>query len=106
MQGSKRFITESDERHWLEVTPRAAAAGGLVVVLLLGAIMLLHPGERGAAGRAALATRPESPAVSKVPADTAQVSMPNASDPTPAGPAAIVEDADGPAAPDNHPPTF
>jgi hypothetical protein len=96
MKSRKQFITEPGDRRWLEVGPRAAAAGGLVVVLLLGAMALLHPGERVAvdANRSTLSSASAS-SLPAAPPDVPATTLPP-----------IATDADGFAAPDNHPPTF
>lgn len=48
MKSRKDYIIEPNDERWLEVTPRAAVAGGVVVVLLLAAMTLLQPEPRGA----------------------------------------------------------
>jgi len=87
MKSRKQFITEPGDRRWLDATPLAAAAGGLIVVLLLGTMVLLHPGERAAAVGEPPATplSPESPAYA----------LPS-----------IAPDAESYAAPGSQPPTF
>jgi hypothetical protein len=97
MKSRKELITEPDDRRWLEVSSRTAAAGGLVVVALLGAMALLHPGERAAVDSAVRAS------VADVPVAGGPPSVP---DRPASGAAPIATDADGFAPPDNHPPTF
>jgi len=99
MKSRRKFITEPGDRRWLETSQWTAAAGGLVVVLLFGAMALLHPGERAAVDvdRAAQSFVTDAPAADSQPA---AVAGPASSMPSTA------TDADVLAAPDNHPPTF
>lgn len=99
MKSRKQYITEPEDRRWLEVTPRTAVAGGLIVVALLAAMAVLAPGERPAVAVES-AVRPL----------VTEMQRPNTRRAAPAAPTANPQPAttgtDEIAAPDNHPPTF
>ncbi|MEO8303251.1 MAG: hypothetical protein ABI724_03965 [Betaproteobacteria bacterium] len=99
MKSRKQYLTEPEDRRWLEVTPRTAVAGGLIVVILLAAMVALAPGERPAVA-ADSAVRPSM-------ADTQRSNTPRlAPEVSTANPQPATTGPDEIAAPDNHPPTF
>jgi len=99
MKSRKQYITEPEEHRWLAVTPTAAVAGGLIVIILLVAMAVLAPGERPVVA-ADGAVRPSA----------TDAQRPNTLRSAPAAPTANPQPAaTGPdeiATPDNHPPTF
>ena len=96
MKSRKQYLTEPGDRRWLEATPLAAAAGGLVIVLLLGAMALLHPNERAPVN----VDRPTVSSASTSSSPSAPSDAPTSTLPP------IAPDAESYAAPDSQPPTF
>jgi hypothetical protein len=96
MKSRRRYITEPGDRHWLYASPWIAAAGGLVVVILLAAMALLQPGSPTAGdGRSqaqAATAAPRSPAAAP---DAPVRTLPP-----------VAPDAESYATPGTMPPTF
>jgi len=88
MKSRKQYLTEPEDRRWMQASPWAAVVGGVAVIALLLAMALFTPGEH--------------PARESVRADATAVERPTAAVPLPPLPSAN----EAATTPEEQPPTF